>query len=221
MVAYEYGNSNAVITLVQPVDDHDISGMDAEVAEIQRLSGKEFRLLAIKVGSWNHELSPWQAPAVFGKDDFGDGAGELLTEILEQCQDESKLYYLGGYSLAALFSLWAAYQTDKFAGIAAASPSMWFPGFVDYMKSNEIQCPNVYLSLGDKEEKTKNAVMASVGDCIRDGYAWLKEQGINCTLEWNTGGHFREPEIRTARAYAWLISSNMSKTDNCRFSYYR
>ena len=76
MVAYEYGNSNAVITLVQPVDDHDISGIDAEVAEIQRLSGKEFRLLAIKVDSWNHDLSPWPSPAVFGKDDFGDGAGD-------------------------------------------------------------------------------------------------------------------------------------------------
>ena len=207
MVTYEYGNPNAVITLVQTVDEHDIAGMDDEVAEIQRLSGKEFRLLAVKVDSWNLDLSPWSAPAAFGKDDFGDGAGELLTEILKLCQDESKIYYLGGYSLAALFSLWAAYQTDKFAGIAAASPSMWFPGFAGYMKSNAIQCSNVYLSLGDKEEKTKNAVMASVGDCIRDGYAWLKEQRINCTLEWNTGGHFKEPEIRTARAFAWLLSS--------------
>ena len=94
MVAYEYGNSNAVITLVQPVDDHDISGIDAEVAEIQRLSGKEFRLLAIKVDSWNHDLSPWPSPAVFGKDDFGDGAGELLTAILKLCQDKSKIYYI-------------------------------------------------------------------------------------------------------------------------------
>ena len=207
MVTYEYGNPNAVITLVQTVDEHDIAGMDDEVAEIQRLSGKEFRLLAVKVESWNRDLSPWPAPAVFGKDDFGDGAGELLTEILKLCQDESKIYYLGGYSLAALFSLWAAYQTDKFAGIAAASPSIWFPRFVDYMKSNAIQCSNVYLILGDKEEKTKNAVMSSVGNCIRDGCAWLKEQRINCTLEWNTGGHFREPEIRTAKAFAWLLSS--------------
>ncbi len=205
MVTYEYGNPHAVITLIQPVDDHDIAGMDAEVAEIQRLSGKDFRLLAVKVDSWNQDLSPWPAPAVFGKDDFGNGARETLTEILELCKDEDKVYCLGGYSLAALFSLWAAYQTDRFAGIAAASPSIWFPGFVDYMKSNAIQCPNVYLSLGDREEKTKNAVMASVGDCIRDGYAWLKEQGINCTLEWNKGGHFKEPEIRTAKAFAWLV----------------
>lgn len=138
MVAYEYGNPNAVITLVQPVDDHDIAGMEAEVAEIQRLSGKDFRLLAIKVDSWNHDLSPWPAPAAFGKDDFGDGAGELLTEILKHCQDESNLYYLGGYSLAALFSLWAAYQTDKFAGLAAASPSMWFPGFNGYWLCSSI-----------------------------------------------------------------------------------
>ena len=213
MVTYEYGNPHAVITLVQPVDDHDIAGMDAEVAEIQRLSDKDFRLLAVKVDSWNHDLSPWPSPAVFGKDDFGDGAGELLTEILKLCQDKSKIYYLGGYSLAALFSLWAAYQNDKFTGIAAASPSIWFPGFVDYMKDNTIQCHNVYFSLGDKEEKTKNAVMASVGDCIRDGCAWLKEQGLNCTLEWNTGGHFKEPEIRTARAFAWLISSAALKAD--------
>jgi hypothetical protein len=205
MVTYEYGNPHAVITLIQPVDDHDIAGMDAKVAEIQRLSGKDFRLLAIKVDSWNQDLSPWPAPAVFGKDDFGNGARETLTEILELCKDEDKVYCLGGYSLAALFSLWAAYQTDRFAGIAAASPSIWFPGFVDYMKSHAIRCSNIYLSLGDKEEKTRNAVMSQVGDCIRDGYAWLKEHGIDCTLEWNKGGHFKEPELRTARAFARLL----------------
>ena len=205
MVTYEYGNPHAVITLIQPVDDHDIAGMDAEVAEIQRLSGKDFRLLAVKVDSWNQDLSPWPAPAVFGKDDFGNGARETLTEILELCKDEDKVYCLGGYSLAALFSLWAAYQTDRFAGIAAASPSIWFPGFVDYMKSHAIRCSNIYLSLGDKKEKTRNAVMAKVGDCIRDGYAWLKEHGIDCTLEWNKGGHFKEPELRTARAFARLL----------------
>ena len=210
MVIYEYGNPHAAITLVQPVDDHDMAGIEAEVTEIQRLSGQETRLLAVKVESWNRDLSPWPAPAVFGRDDFGAGAGEMLAEILNLCQDESKVFYLGGYSLAALFSLWAAYQTNRFAGIAAASPSMWFPGFVDYMKGSRIQCSNIYLSLGDREEKTKNAVMASVGDCIRNGYAWLKEQDIHCTLEWNEGGHFKEPEIRTAKAFAWLLNSSMA-----------
>ena len=205
MCIYEYGNLQADIVLVQPVGDHDLAGLEAEVAEIQRLANKEFRLLAVKVDDWNQDLSPWPAPAVFGNEDFGNGAGETLTEILEVCQDEDKVYYLGGYSLAALFSLWAAYQTDRFAGIAAASPSIWFPGFVNYMKSHAIRCSNIYLSLGDKEEKTRHAVMAKVGDCIRDGYAWLKGHGIDCTLEWNKGGHFKEPELRTARAFARLL----------------
>ena len=205
MKIYEYGNSDAAIVLVQPVDDHDMAGLEAEAAEILRLAEKDFCLLAIKVDSWNRDLSPWQAPAFFWNDDFGVGAMETLAGILKLCREEDKTYFLGGYSLAALFSLWTAYQTDTFVGIAAASPSMWFPGFVDYMKENTSQCSNIYLSLGDKEEKTRNVVMAKVGDCIRDMHGWLKEQGINCILEWNAGGHFREPELRTARAFAWLL----------------
>lgn len=40
--------------------------------------------------------------------------------------------------------------------------------------------------------------MAQVGNCIRETFTWLKEEGIPCTLEWNHGGHFKEPDMRTA-----------------------
>lgn len=122
---------------------------------------------------------------------------------------DKKKYYIGGYSLAGLFSLWAAYQTDVFTGIAAVSPSVWFPGFIDYMREHEIKSKTVYLSLGDKEEKTRNPVMAQVGNCIRSGYDWLKECGIDCTLEWNSGNHFRDPDMRTAKAFAWILHQDM------------
>ena len=36
-------------------------------------------------------------------------------------------------------------------------------------------------------------------------YAWLQECDITCILEWNPGNHFRESEIRTAKAFAWLL----------------
>ena len=58
--------------------------------------------------------------------------------------------------MAGLFSLWAAYQTDAFAGVAAASPSIWFPDFLQDMKEHGIRTESVYLSLGDREEKTRN-----------------------------------------------------------------
>lgn len=123
------------------------------------------------------------------------------------------LYYLGGYSLAGLFALWAAYQTDVFKGVVAASPSVWFPGFAEYMKKNEIKTNTVYLSLGNREEKTRNPIMANVGDRIREAYVLLKERGVNCILEWNEGNHFKDADIRTARAFAWALN-NKTATDS-------
>ena len=178
------------------------------MAQIRKLTALDFQMIAVKVDDWNLDLSPWKAPAVFGNEDFGEGAASLLEEILRLCSDESKTYYLGGYSLAGLFSLWASYQTDRFAGIAAASPSVWFPGFLPYMKEHENQSRAVYLSLGDKEEKTRNPVMATVGDCIREAHAWLQQCGIGSTLEWNPGNHFRDPGLRTAKAFAWVMKNS-------------
>lgn len=205
MMIYEYGNMGSRTVLIQPVDYHDLSGIENEVRTIRELIGADFRLIAVKVDDWNRDLSPWEAPAVFGKEGFGGGAADTLSEILSLTEDREKTYYIGGYSLAGLFALWTVYRTDVFSGAAAASPSVWFPGFTDFVKSNQIKCGKVYLSIGDKEEKSKNPVMATVGDCIREIYGVLKERNIECTLEWNQGNHFKDADLRTAKAFAWLI----------------
>ncbi len=90
--------------------------------------------------------------------------------------------------------------------MAAASPSVWFPGFIEYVKKNEIHAGKVYLSLGDREEMTGNPVMSKVGDNIREIYGRYTEKGVNCCLEWNKGNHFKEPDLRTAKAFAWIIN---------------
>ena len=208
MHVYRYGNAEADIVLIQLVGDHDISEIEDETVEIRKLTSMDFQLLAVKVDDWNKELSPWKVPAVFGNEDFGDGAAQTLEEVLRLCSDKSKTYYIGGYSFSGLFSLWSACQTGLFFGVAAASPSVWFPGFIDYVKEHKLKSKNVYLSLGNKEEKTRNPVMAKVGDCIREEYARMKAEGINCTLEWNQGGHFKETMARTARAFAWVMQNS-------------
>ena len=204
--SYGFGNPESSNVLIQMVDDHDLEVIHNEIKRIKEATD-DFYLIAIKVDDWNADLSPWKAPAVFGSEGFGDRAEETLAEVLEFCQDSSKDYYIGGYSLAGLFALWAACRTDRFAGVAAASPSIWFPGFVEYMKENRPKCSAVYLSLGDKEEKVRNPVLSGVGDCIRDTYKLLTEQGINCTLEWNKGNHFKEPDMRTAKAFVWVLET--------------
>ncbi len=210
MKKYEYGNSRADVVLIQLVDDHDLAVIESEVAAIRAMAGDIFRLIALKVDNWNDDLSPWQAPPVFGDTAFGGGAEKTLESVLKETADRTKTYYIGGYSLAALFALWAAYQTDVFAGVAAASPSVWFPGFIPYMKEHEIRTRRVYLSLGDREEKTRNPVMATVGDCIREGHEWLREKDIPCVLEWNRGNHFKEPDLRTAKGFAWVAGEPVS-----------
>lgn len=209
MDIYEYGSSLASIVLIQMVGEHDLPGVEREITEIRRLTDMDFRFIAVKVNNWNQDLSPWNAAAVFGKEEFGNGAKDTLEVLMKLCTDINKCYYIGGYSMAGLFALWTACQTNRFAGIAAASPSIWFPRFLKYLKQQKIQSNCIYLSLGDKEEKTRNSVMAQVGDCIRQAYAWLNEEGIRCTLEWNPGGHFKEPDLRTARAFAWVMRNNI------------
>lgn len=198
--------------LLQPTGEHEQSTLDAEIALLEQRCGDGFLLAAIPVSDWNRELSPWDAPPVFGKEGFGHGAAdtllflerELLPTVLQQYElPEALPVILGGYSLAGLFSLWCAYQTDRFSAVAAASPSVWFPAWIEYAQRQAIRAQHVYLSLGDREEKTKNPVMAQVGSRIRTMEQLLREQGVDCALEWNEGNHFRDAEKRTAAAFAW------------------
>ena len=193
---------------------------DGPVSEPASDPSSGFTLAAFKVNDWNTDLSPWEAAPVFGDAGFGSGAEDTLKYILESLIPELTGYgtspgtehntelYLGGYSLAGFFSLWAAYQTDCFAGVAAVSPSVWFSGWMDFAREHSIRAPRVYLSLGDKEERTRNPVMRTVGDNIRSQLELLEsDAGCNaCTLEMNQGNHFKEPDLRTAKGFAWLLS---------------
>lgn len=218
MITYEYGNPEADTVLIQPTGEHEMASLENEVREIEKRTSKEFRFIATKVENWNDDLSPWKAPAVFKTGDFCGGASKTLENIIALCADKNRKYYIGGYSLAGLFALWAACQTDIFSGVAAASPSVWFPGFIDYMKTYKMKSQNVYLSLGDREEKTRNPVIAQIGNCIKEEYRCLLENGINCILEWNKGNHFKEADIRTAKAFAWILNNDSSGERTTRLS---
>ena len=202
--------------LIQPVDGHDIEVLDNEVEEILKNTDKLFSLIAFKIENWNSELSPWEAPPAFGNKSFGSSAKDTLefieTRLIPTVKEKYNLdndikFILGGYSLAGLFSLWSAYKSNTFSGIAAASPSVWFNGWEDFMDNNTPLSKAIYLSLGDTEEKTKNKVMSTVGDNIRKQEELLKNDNINTILEWNKGGHFSNSDLRVAKAFVWCIEN--------------
>ena len=211
-----YGTDCAEYLLLQMTDEHELQHMDNEISAIAQGSAHSFLFAAVPVKNWNDELSPWKSPAVWGKQGFGGNAGDTLRFLTETEQvipslkqqfdlPENVKIILGGYSLAGLFALWASTQTALFSGVAAASPSVWFPGWLEFEQRHPIQTQHIYLSLGDKEEHTKNAVMAMVGDNIRALHRELAGRSKDCTLEWNNGGHFKDADLRTARAFRWVM----------------
>lgn len=217
-ILYTNENKKIEYILIQPVDEHDMQLLDNEVKYISENTDKNFSLAAFKIEDWNSELTPWEMPLLRGKGNFGDGAGKTLEFIKDKLipslaefmniQEKNVKYILGGYSLAGLFSLWSGYETNTFYGVAGVSPSVWYEGWIDFVRNAELKANNVYLSLGKLEETSKHKILSKIGDNIREYFEILKNSGIEKSiLEWNEGNHFRDSDIRMGKGFVWLIEN--------------
>ena len=203
------------VLLVEPLDARELEGLDAELSAIKEGCKQRLAYVALIVEDWNKELAPWTAAPVFGNVPFGDGARDTLEIIETGVIPEMHRRFdslkgadviIGGYSLAGLFALWCCYESDSFQGVAAASPSVWYPEWMKYIGSHKPNSKRIYLSLGDAEAKTKNAVMATVEENIRAMHDTLEGlPGVESTLVFNPGGHFKDPTLRTAQAFIWAL----------------
>ena len=215
---YVFFHPEASCLLIQPVDEHELEHLQKEVEMMEALTDKPFSFVAFRIEDWNEELTPWAAPPAFGRVPFGDGARQTLTFVTDSLLpavqgrglDVSRCL-LGGYSLAGLFALWAGYQCERFQGIVAVSPSVWYPGWIEYVATRKAFAKAVYLSLGDKEERARNAVMAQVGKAIRRQHELLSAQTVDTILEWNPGNHFVDSEKRMAKGFAWTVNNTVNQ----------
>ena len=217
---FVFADESPEILLVEPMDERDLEFLNREIEALKSGTVRPFALATLIIEDWNNELTPWAAKPVFGKEPFGNGAPATLRLVEEELVPEMEAIFptlkgaeriLGGYSLAALFALWGAYEGYSFTGIAAASPSVWYPGWMDFVRSHKPNASKIYLSLGDKEHKSRNRTMATVEDCIRE-YADILSgtNGIETTLEWNPGNHFVDADKRTAKAFLWAMKHKVT-----------
>ena len=177
--------------------------------------GAVFTLVCFEAEDWNRDFSPWAADGVRPGEAFTGGGAATLAWLTGACVPyiEEKFgkpaaRMIGGYSLAGLFALWAFYESGLFTGCASCSGSLWFPGWTDYVNRKKApEGSRVYLSLGAKEEKTRNAAMAAVGDMTRRMHDILTADGnvTRTELVWHPGGHFADVERRIAQGFAWLL----------------
>ena len=101
------------------------------------------------------------------------------------------------------------YRTDRFARIASASGSLWYPGFMDFVKAHKPAAlpEKLYLSLGDKEARTRNQIMATVEQNTGALYDHYKSLGVEAVFEMNPGNHFRDAAQRMAKGIVWLVGN--------------
>ena len=210
---YNEGEEPKVL-LIQTLGAQERGSIDSEVDMISEATDTSFVMAAFAIGDWEVELTPWHDPAVSKRQAVGEHAGETLRYVTDELipylhQEYGKLpIVLGGYSLGGLFSLWAGSESDCFTAIAAMSPSVWIAGWQDYARQHPVKTHSVYLSLGDREEHTRNKAIAQVGNNIRWEHEHLRQtlDSSHTMLEWNTGNHFVDGARRTAKGFAWCIS---------------
>ena len=186
------------------------------LAEARKMGGGDFSLLSVGGLDWNRDMSPWECVPVMAQDEgYAGGADsylsllleEILPEGLKRLPESPSWIGIAGYSLAGLFALYALYRTDIFARAASMSGSLWFPEFTDFVKSHDMKrAPEkLYLSLGDKEAKTRNPYLKTVQENTEAAVQLYRDRGLDVTWELNPGNHFRDAELRSAKGILGIL----------------
>ncbi len=202
------GNDPGCI-IVQPTARHEAEALPEETALIKSLTNSSFIICFVHVDDWTGDLIPWPDSKITKDSEAGKRAKDTLDYILEDIlpAHPGLPVIIGGYSLAGLFALWASTKTGRFAAVAAASPSLWIAGWDSYAQEHTTLARYVYLSLGDREEISRNPAIARIGDRVREQYGLLQGSlgDAGCTLVMEQGGHFTDNAARLARAFAWAV----------------
>ena len=186
------------------------------IEAVGELEEKDFNLLCVGNLKWDHDMTPWYCPPTSPQDTPCTGGADeylrllqndILPECLRRVNGIPSHISIAGYSLAGLFALYALYQTDVFERAASMSGSLWFPDFKEYVFSHEMKRKpeKLYLSLGDKEAKTRNRYLKTVQENTENIVAHFREEEIDVTLEMNPGNHFKDAALRSAKGILAII----------------
>ena len=213
-----YNESNQAKLPIVLLNTFEGEGQDVW-KECQNLNMADFILVAISNISWNNDLSPWECQPLYKNDNSYEGKADqylefIVTQVIPQVENNIKnklnkqiqYWAIAGYSLAGLFALYSGYRTNIFKRIVSASGSLWYPNFIEYVKSNKISqdVNKIYFSLGNKEKNTKIELLKSVEERTKEIQTFLGET-ITTIYEENPGNHFQDTTLRMAKGINWIL----------------
>lgn len=205
-------NTNKVCYMILP------EGIKGDLCDgLKGLSEKHgISIVVIEDVNWNDDLTPWPAAGVFKKaKPFGGKAAafldKLTNEIIPEAERDLGIEVaertLLGVSLSGLFAVWSAFNTDAFTNIISLSGSLWYDGFVEWMKEQtpSPQLKKICMLLGEKEKNAKEKRMATVEERTLDAANILRAKSqATVTCELVEGTHFSPILPRMERAMMTL-----------------
>lgn len=162
----------------------------------------ETNFVVISGVNWEEDLTPWKAPGLKGGE-FGGKARYFLDMLKDDLffNLEASMRIVNpdrsivGVSLSGLFAVWASLSMPLFSVVGSVSGSLWYDGFLEWMKEHrDTATGRYYFSLGEKEKDGKNKRLSSVEEATLEAVDLLKSVGKEVTFEYNEGNHF-EPLI--------------------------
>lgn len=201
-------NTNKVCYMILP------EGIKDDLCDgLKGLSEKHgISIVVIEDVNWNDDLTPWPAAGVFKKaKPFGGKAAAFLDKLTHEIIPETERDLgiedaertLLGVSLSGLFAVWSAFNTDVFTNIISISGSLWYDGFVEWMKEQtpSPQLKKICMLLGEKEKNAKEKRMATVEERTLDAANILRAKSqATVTCELVEGTHFSPILPRMERA---------------------
>lgn len=163
---------------------------------------------------WTEMMTPWQHSGK-GMGKTGGGAEfaeefvpDLLSYVEKDFGNEVKERGIAGYSLGGLEAFYMACNMEIFDFAGSVSGSFWYPGAVEYFEKNPMRerVGNVYMSLGAKEERTKDPERQAVRkntDVIAERVGAVKE----LRYEINGGGHFTDIAGRIGKCAGYFAGA--------------
>ena len=179
------------VLLIQPSARHEEKndGVRREVELIAQASGNGFAMVFFDCVEWARALMPWADDAVSRDAEVGSHAPDTLRFIEHTLLPWLRERFgalpciIGGYSLGGLFALWAARNTDAFAAVAAASPSLWIKGWGEYAAAHPILSPQAIIQHSTLNTQHSSSPQATIQhSTLNTQHSELRYSAIHLSL---------------------------------------
>mgnify|MGYP000225861821 FL=1 len=80
-----YGDETAKNVIFWFTGEHEKDTIEEVYQQLKETTQVSFCLIACEIEDWNAQLSPWSAPAVYGKEGFAGEGAETLEWLEKEC----------------------------------------------------------------------------------------------------------------------------------------